>query len=256
MSQTSYSQTFVKGKEGMKADSRRAIPTTLLAAVTIPLARGVFKMYGQEQRCRLPVENQSVILDDAGTFTAGNIVTTVNDTAITTTFGTNKATTMTAHAAAIQAGVTDVYSAVYSDGSHTITIKSRNTSLVVTVSVAGITGTMTITSITATSLDVIADFRGAALDPGTLVQDANGLCQMVAGDAINVMEQGAIYLYPEEAVTSDDDVYVRIQANGVKLPGMFGTSADSGKCIAVTGAKWAEGGSTTVLAKLVLNLPQ
>jgi hypothetical protein len=257
MPQISYSQDLDKGKPGMKADSRFDIVSSLIAAVIIPLARGVFKMYGQQNRCRLPVANQVVLTDDAGTYTAGSIAATINGQTITQAYSSNKNDTLTALAAAIQAGVTGVYSAVYSSGSHTITIKSRNTDIsATTVDISGVTGTMAAVTAVASCLDTIAEFVGIALDPGNLVQDSSGLCQYVADDVVSVGEQVAVYLYPEETVTSDDDVYVRIQTNGAKLPGMFGTSSDSSKCLAVTGARWAEGGDTTHLAKLILNLPQ
>lgn len=256
MSQTSYTQTFVKGFEGMLADSRENLISTLQAAVAIKPGRGVIKMYGVENQCRLPVVNQVVITDDAGTFTAGDIVTTINGTAITTTFGTDKNTTMTAHAAAIQAGVAGVYSAVYSSGSHTITVKSRNTDIsACATDVSGITGTMTISSEVATSLDTAAMLVGAAVNPGAIEQVSN-VVEIAATSAVSVLEEGAIYVLPEETVTSDDDVYLRVQTNGVKLPGMFGTSADSGKCVLLSGARWVEGGTTTTVAKLQLNLPQ
>lgn len=256
MSQTSYNQTYAKGYEGMLADSRIKIVETYQATEALKPGRAVVKVYGEENQCRLPAETQSVILDSAGTFTAGDIVTTVNGTEITTAFDTDKDTTMTAHAAAIQAGVADVYSAVYASGAHTITIKTRNTAVVATVDVSGITGTMTITSVTASSLDVAADVRGLAVNPGNIEQDANGLVTYAATDAVSVLTQGALYVLPEETVTPDSAVYVRMQANGTKLPGMFGASSDSGKCVLLPGARWVEGGTTTTVAKLVINLPQ
>jgi hypothetical protein len=115
---------------------------------------------------------------------------------------------------------------------------------------------MTISSETITSNDVIGGFVGIAAHDGVGVQTIAGVSDYVAEDMVSVLEEGAIYVLPEETVTSDDAVYVRIQTNGAKLPGMFGKSADSGKCIAVTGARWVEGGTTTTVAKLQINLPQ
>jgi hypothetical protein len=87
---------------------------------------------------------QRVITDDAGTFTAGTISGLVNGTLVSTAFTTDKDTTMTAFAAAIQA-LDSVSTAVYSSGSHTITITpATDYVLGVTVSTAAVTGTMTV----------------------------------------------------------------------------------------------------------------
>lgn len=255
--QTSYNLNQPKGINGQKADMQLDLVESLTAAVAIPVARGVVKSYGSDNMCRLPTDNSSVILDDAGTFTAGSISATINGTVITQAWGTDKNTTMTALAAAIQAGGVGVYSAVYNSGAHTITLLSRNTGLTVTVDVSGITGTMTITSITGTTTDVIGSLAGVALHTHTLIPNAvAGEVQYDATETVNVLRQGAVYVIPEETVTSDDAVYWRIRANGVSKPvGGFGKSADSGKCVAVPNARWAEGGTTTVVAKLEINLP-
>jgi hypothetical protein len=253
MSQTSYPLSLVKGLNGSKADSRFDFVESMQALGNIPVGRGVSKVYGNDTQVTLPVENNVVILDDAGTFTAGSIATTINGTVVTTNWITDKNTTMTAHAAAIQAAApAGVYSAVHSTGSHTITIKSSNATLVVTVSVAGVTGTMTISSITASSINT---FAGIAINSGTIEQTSAGVVQYTTGMAVCVLRQGAAYILPEEVVTSDDAVYFRIQINGAKLPGMFGKSADSGKCIVVSNARWVESGTTTTVAKLELLMP-
>jgi len=184
-------------------------------------------------------------------------VTTVNGVAITTNWATNKDTTMTAHAAAILAGITDALSCVHSTSGHTITLIMKNTHLATVVtSVAGITGNMTITSTTITSTDVAASVRGIALNPGNLVQASDGTVQYAVNDAVSVLAQGAAYVLPEETVTTDDPVYVRMVVNSTKLPGMFGKSSDSGKCLLLPGARWLRGGTTSLCAVLSINLPQ
>jgi hypothetical protein len=256
MSQTSYTQTFVKGFEGMLADSRENLISTLQAAVAIKPGRGVVKMYGVENQCRLPVANQAVLTDDAGTFTAGSIAVTVNGTVITQAWGTDKNTTMTALAAAIQAGVTGVYSAVYSSGSHTITLKARNIAVTAVADLSGVTGTMALMPSVSTSLDTAAMLVGVAVNPGAIEQVSN-VVEIAATAAVSVLEEGAIYVIPEETVTADDVVYLRVQDNSTKLVGMFGKSADSGKCVLLSGARWVEGGTgLSTVAKLQLNLPQ
>ena len=84
-----------------------------------------------------------IITDNAGVFTAGNIVVTVNGTAVTQAYTTNKDTTLTALAAKIQA-LSSVTTAVYSSVNHTITITPEaNTPISVVTNVTGITGSMT-----------------------------------------------------------------------------------------------------------------
>jgi hypothetical protein len=215
-------------------------------------------MYGKQNQCRLPVANKVVITNSGGTYTAGSLVTVINGVTITSAWATDKATAMAAHVTALLAGVADILSCAYDGSAHTITVILKNTTIAsCATSVAGITGTMTISSETITSTDVAAGLIGVAVNPGAIEQ-VSDVVVIDATKAVSVMEEGAIYVTPEETVTSDDDVYFRVQTNSTKLAGMFGTSADSGKCVLVPGARWVEGGtglSATALAKLQLNLP-
>lgn len=92
-----------------------------------------------------------VITDDAGTYTAGDIVLKVNGTTITESFDTDKDTTLTALAASIQA-LADVSTAVYSSVAHTITVTPIATSYVgiTDIDLTGITGTMASMVVTTT----------------------------------------------------------------------------------------------------------
>ena len=61
----------------------------------------------------------------------------------------------------------------------------NNTAIATCVtSVAGITGTMTITSETISTNDAAADVIGACINNGTLLQDADGLVQYAEDDVI------------------------------------------------------------------------
>jgi hypothetical protein len=253
--QTSYSTGPAANYSGIKDGIAPAKVVTAQATGAIAMGRGVFQMYGYQEQGRLPVENQCVILDDAGTFTAGDIVTTVNGTAITTTFGTDKDTTMTAHAAAILAGVTGVSACAYSAGSHTITIQTRDISLTVETDVSGLTGTMTITSYTTTSLDAATNFLGVTVHDHAREQAADGTVAYASGDAMSVLTDGQIYVDVEETVTANDDVYVRTMADGVKLAGMFGTTSVAGKTVALTNCRFVRGGTTTTPALLSIVKP-
>lgn len=97
-----------------------------------------------------------VITDDAGTYTAGNIIVNVNGTDVNEPFDTDKDTTLTNLATSIQA-LSDVSTAVYAAGPHTITITPvAGTLLAVTTDLTGITGTMTMTT-SATATESITD---------------------------------------------------------------------------------------------------
>ena len=253
--QTTYNLGPGNPFAGMLSGISPARIVTRLATTVVNFGRGIFKQYGYQEQGRLPVESQCVITDDGGTFTAGNIVTTVNGTAITTAFGTDKNTTMTAHAAAIAAGVSAVSSCAYSAGAHTITIQTRNTSLVVSCNVSGITGTMTISSTVNTSLDSATTFVGVACHDHAREQSSTGVAQYAANEAMSVLMDGEVYVTVEETVTADDAVYVRTMTNGAKLAGMFGKTSTSGETVALTNCRFTRGGTTTQPALLLISNP-
>lgn len=107
------------------------------------------KLFGQSPRPTQiaigNVQGTKTITDDGGTYTAGDVKTTVNGTDVVTSFTSDKDTTLTAHAAAIQALV-DVSTAVYTAGTHTIVITpAAEKVLGVVIDWSAITGTMTAT---------------------------------------------------------------------------------------------------------------
>jgi hypothetical protein len=253
--QLSYDYTMARAFAGMIADNRRANSPTFLANEAVGFGLGLFRKYGAERYARKAVENQCVITDSAGTYTAGSIVVTVNGTAITQTYDTDKNTALTALAAAIAAGVSVVSSCAYSSSNHTITIQTRNTSLTVSVNITGITGTMTISSVTNTSLDSATNFVGVTVHDHAREQAADGTVQAEANEALAIMQEGTIYVQCEETVTADDPVYVRVMADGAKLVGMFGKTSTAGQTVALTNCRFNMGGTTTNPAKLVINHP-
>jgi hypothetical protein len=264
--QTSVNINQAKAIVGMLADlSKNYVVSKNAIDEAIPYGRGVVKALGIDSVCRLPKNNQLVITDDAGTFTAGSIVTTIvhgadsTSTVITTAFITDKDTSMTAHAAAILAALSDGYSCAYVGGStHTITLLMKSEDIVSSsTSVTGITGNMTISSEVVSCADTAADLLGVAvMDHNREQQLVTGTTQYAIGEPVNVLKNGAVYVYSEEAVTPDDTVYYRIVTNSTKIRGMFGKSSDSSKCVALTGVKFADTITAAGIVKLVLNLPQ
>jgi hypothetical protein len=85
-----------------------------------------------------------ILTDDAGTWTAGDAALNLNGTNYVQSFSTDKDTSMTAWAAAIEADA-NVDSAVYDNGAHTITITPvPGAALSCLLDLHLITGTMTI----------------------------------------------------------------------------------------------------------------
>lgn len=361
--QTSYPQDMASGFAGQKADSGFDYVASMICAEQIGFGLGVVKMPGEDKKCRLPIKNQAVILDDAGTWTAGDVVTTINGFLITTTFSTDKDTSMALIATALQA-LAFVSTAVYVGGStHTITIVAENDiDLSVTVDVSGITGTMTITSITSsmteslagislavqqleqlsgqliddkavitfsgdvltTSDTIIVTLNGVTLstityttseavtlgllghlilaEPGVnsasvnttdrtitiLANEGQGLVvnsvvvdddtvasvEVTAAivhssqntravgevfykamDTVNVLQQGRVKVLVEEAVTSDDSVYVRHIASGVYVRGGFRKSDASGLATIVSGARYTGSAAAGGIAIVEINFP-
>ena len=95
------------------------------------------------------------ITENAGTHTAGSLVSIVNGSTVTTAYSVDKPGTWTAHAAAI-AALAAVDTAVYNAGAHTLII-TPNTGFVlgVTIDLTGITGTVT-AAITTTATESLS----------------------------------------------------------------------------------------------------
>lgn len=81
----------------------------------------------------------------------------------------------------------------------------------------------------------------------------------IAADETNsVVEDGVVWVLPEENVTPADDVYWRytVNAGDAELtPGRFGASTDSGKNTVLTNARWLDTASKDNLCRLQINLP-
>ena len=207
--QTSFTDLPNKALAGMLADSRFKHTNSRTAQEVMPFGVVAGQVNGQQDQARLPIANTAVILDDAGTWTAGALVSVVNGVTITTTFATSKAADMAVHAASIQA-LDFITTAVYTGGSNIITITAKaNVNLTVTTSVAGLTGTMTITSTTFAATD---DFMG-------IVQ--RGTIQ--AGDSRVSANDKAVATLANDALATGDTIAGSV--NGVAIDGVtFATS--------------------------------
>lgn len=66
----------------------------------------------------------------------------------------------------------------------------------------------------------------------------------IDGETVPVLEQGAIWVYSEEAVADRDPVYVRVASGaGGSVLGAFRNDADTASCVRVTGARFVRDSS-------------
>jgi hypothetical protein len=257
MSQLTYGN-MINAFAGLLADSGPHDIRTYNIGEAIDVGLGVVKYTGVDEKARLPKINQSVITDDAGTYTAGSIVGDVTidgvTTVVTTVYDTDKDTTLTNFAADILA-LTGIDTSIYDNVGHTITVNSLNNAISITVDISGITGTMTISSIVASTTDVAADFQGVSVHTHTL-SETNYVYP--ANSPINILRKGRIYVIAEVAVDADDPVFYRVEVGATpatEIVGGFRNDSDGGQAIELTFAKWVRGADAAGFAVLEINLP-
>lgn len=199
--QTSYSRTQTVAFAGMKQDVGFGYVESMAAEEQIGFGLALMKNVGESKRCRLPNANVCTITDDAGTYTAGNYVVVINGLTVTVAYDTNKDTTLTAVATALQA-LNMVSTAVYSNTAHTIIITAaNNVNLNVVPDITGITGNMTISSTVHTCTET---FHGISLATNSMEQ--------VGGQI--VYDKATITLSGDALTTSDT---IQVTLNGVTL---------------------------------------
>ncbi len=271
--QTSYSQYFAVAILGMQAIAGElARKISRVGKGIIYYGRAVVQSRLNDAVCRMPRSNKIVITDNAGTWTAGDLVTTIvlgflkngevdasslSPIVVTTPFGTSKDASMAAHAAAIKGAIADCFSCVYNSGDHTITYIGDCFDVISCVtSISGITGTMTISSEAISTADTAADILGYSYLTHDRQQQISGISYYMETEPVNIMQGGTIWVHAEEAVTPADAPYARLITNSTKYAGYVGKSADSSKCVAQTGSKFTLSISAAGLVPFTVNLPQ
>lgn len=256
MSQNSYSLKSERGFAGMKADSRFDHVESKIAVESISFGRGVDKVIGSDDSVQLPRKDKATIVFDADFVDSNKINLDINGVAITEVdFDTNQATTMDALVSAIEAH-TDVYSANDPDSdsdNRTVVLLAESGKDVIVTNVAVTGGSSqagsTVTQATAESL------YGIALSTSK-EQDSDGIVQYSENDPVSVLRQGSALVKTEQAVDSDDDVYVRIKGDGsTTFPGNFRKDSDSGDAVAVTGARFKTSADADGIVEVEINLP-
>lgn len=209
--QTSFTDEFTPAIAGLLADTRFKHTDSKTAQDVTPFGVVVASVSGQPDQCRLPIANTGVILDDGDTWTAGDVVVVVSGVTVTTTFSTNKATSMALVATNI-ALLDFITSAVYDSGTDTITVvAAANVNLTLTVDVSDITGAMVITSITFTTTD---DFLGI-VQRGTIE----------GGDSRVDVNDRVVMTFAGDVLATDDTIAGSL--NGVAIDGVTFATSDA-----------------------------
>lgn len=144
--------------------------------------------------------------------------------------------------------------AVATSASLTTTGKARSVKSITLPAATGVGGTAKI-GIAALTF-AAADFEGVAVYDASIEREADAIAAEVEyGDKVclPVLDKGAVYVLPEQAVTPADPVYVRIAsgAGGSSL-GRFRMDADTATAVVLTGAKWGSKAAANTPAVLIL----
>ncbi|MCP3683873.1 MAG: hypothetical protein GY861_14405 [bacterium] len=252
MAQTTYAEQTGGGK-GLLADSGNRDIESMLAYEEIEVGLGLVKRVGYDNQARLPKINKTIITMTAD-LVAGDIVDiSINGNAIASyTYAVSHNASMTAIAALVQA-LTGIDTAVSSARIITVLADDGVTISTVTEAVTnGGAGTAVASSAESTTDDTL---YAVASQSNFLEQDADGVVSYAATETLNGLRSGRLYVYVEEAVTSDDTVYLRFLANGAtKIPGQFRKSADSSKAFACSNCRFVTSAGAGEYAILELGL--
>jgi len=199
--QLSYSQEIGIAVAGLLADSGINDKNSFRAEEVIAFGLGLIKSVGEDSVVRLPLRNVCTILDDAGTYSSGTFVCTVNGTAISVAYDSDADTTLTAVAAAIQA-LTFILTAVRSNGDNTIVVTAEENIDLVIGTISGLIGGMVITSQLYTVTDT---FLGISVKTGDIEQ----------GNRLLDINDQSVITFANDALTTSDTVTVTV--NGVAL---------------------------------------
>lgn len=267
--QNSYPFDMPKGIPGRIADCGFKNTLSPQCLETIPAAIGVMKPFNVDYKIMLPRNDTASSVFSADLITDNVINATVNGVAIApVTFAVDHLTTMQAIADEI-ADIPSVTSAVVGGANNrTITIISNVgtatvvSSFVVTLGASQATVTTT-ESQSGTFFGVtqsIYNKMNQWLPNQTInLQLSSGIPNpYFTAEVAPTLTQGRIYVVPEDVVTSNSAVYMRVEASGSNTQlGAFRSDDDSGTAVLIptTSAIWREGNGTIGdIAVLELNI--
>lgn len=256
MSQTSYSRNHPVAQLGMRADARYDfVAGSLIAKEAMGIGLGAVRSFDTDYNCRLPAINQGSLVFDADIVTDNVVDLDVNGDSITSVpFNSTHALTMADLITQIELHA-DVGSAILdpADGTDRTLIVTAvdGEDIVLTNIVVTLGGSQAGGVWTSGSRDEI---YGLIQKVPALIAVA-GVVAYAINDAVNLVRQGALWCYVEEAVTNYDPVFCRILTNATLVPGNFRNDAASGEAIAVPNAKFINTITAAGICPIEINLP-
>lgn len=270
--QTNYALYFTKAILGMQAITTETCDKiSRIASGIVYYGRALVQSRLYDGVCRLPRANKFVITFNAGSMSAGSVVTTIThgkakngevdaSTAITTVptaFISNLTATLAKHAADIAAAIADCQSCVPVGGTTITFIGDCDDVTAVSTSFTGLGSgdTAAATSYAITTQDAVGDIIGVSYLDQNRQQQISGDTYYMDKEPVNIMRKGTVWVYGEEAVLPASTVYARLLIN-TNYAGYFGKSSDSSNCVALVGSKFQQSITTADLVPLTVNLPQ
>lgn len=268
--QNTYPFNMPIGVLGRIADCGFKNTLSPTALENIQAALAVVKPLDVDYAVALPRNNMAASVFSADLITGNTINFTVNGVAITpVVFATSHLATMQAIADEIAAIPSISSATVGGANDRTLTIIS-NVGTATVVTVATVTGGVSQATITTTA-SLSGTFFGITQavynkmntwipDVGqNLTRSSGESAPYYAGNPVPTLTQGRIYVQPEDVVTSNSPVYMRVVPTLANPQvGSLRSDADSGNAVLIpaTSAIWREGnGVVGNLAVIELNLP-
>ncbi len=268
--QNTYPFNMPIGIPGRIADCGYKNTLSPTALENIQAALGVVKPLNVDYMVALPRNDMASSVFSADLITGNTVNMTVNGVAITPVlYATSHLATMQAIANEIAAIPSISSATVGGANNRTITIIS-NVGTASVVTVGTVTGGVSQATITTTASQS-GTFFGVSQavynkmniwipDVGNnLTRSSGESAPYYEGNPVPTLTQGRIYVVPEDVVTSNSPVYLRVAPNGLNTQvGSFRSDADSGNAVLIpaTSAIWREGnGVVGGIAVLELNIP-
>lgn len=268
--QNTYPFNMPIGIPGRIADCGFKNTLSPTALENIPAALGVLKPFNVDYAVMIPRNDTASSVFSADLVTGNVINATVNGVPIApVTFDTSHLITMQLIADEI-AAIPSVQSVVVGGANNrTITIISNvGTATVVSSFVVTLGASQATVTTTSSQSGTFFGVTQAIYNKmntwfpdvgNNLTRSSGEPSPYYPGNPVPTLTQGRIYVVPEDVVTSNSPVYLRVAANGLNtVLGSFRSDADSGTAILIpaTQAIWREGNGTVGgIAVLEINLP-
>lgn len=142
-------------------------------------------------------------------------------------------------------------------GTGTLTLSSFTSDIPFGVAVVMANGLSDECRVPQASGDIGPDVLGVALSTQFIESQPatdTGPARYRAGDQVNILRVGRVWVKPEDSPVAGGDVYVRYSASGSQQLGAFRTDTDSSTAAKLTGAKYLSSPDADGLVLVQLNL--